>query len=58
MNRRVVAGLALGAVLMGVSGRALAQNLAPAQDKVLLGLVSAVDYVRAFYTLDTGEQRG
>jgi CDP-diacylglycerol---glycerol-3-phosphate 3-phosphatidyltransferase len=25
---------------------------------VLLGVISAVDYVRAFYTLDTGEQRG
>jgi CDP-diacylglycerol---glycerol-3-phosphate 3-phosphatidyltransferase len=25
---------------------------------VLLGLLSAVEYVRAFYTLDTGEQRG
>jgi hypothetical protein len=25
---------------------------------VLLGVLSAIDYVRAFYTLDTGEQRG
>jgi CDP-diacylglycerol--glycerol-3-phosphate 3-phosphatidyltransferase len=25
---------------------------------VVLGVVSAVEYVRAFYTLDTGEQRG
>jgi hypothetical protein len=25
---------------------------------VLLGVLSAIDYIRAFYTLDTGEKRG